>query len=174
MDPRIFFKTIVEPTLQWMAGSPAINVPLSVSGRILVVAVAGQESRWKDRRQIGITSYYPQRVGARSYWQLESTWGGPVAINDVIVKTPRQLASVCGALDIPVDEMALYEACAWNDTLACAMARLNLWQDPAPLPAAGDKEGAWQYYVRNWKPGVPHRSSWDAVYDQSVAAVSAL
>ncbi len=174
MDPRIFFKTIVEPTLQWMDKSPAVSIPNRDSARVLVMATAGQESRWEDRRQNGITHLYPQTVGARSFWQFESTYGGPVAINDVLVSTPRQIAAVCASLNIPVDERSLYEACAWNDTLACAMARLLLWQDPAPLPAVGDKEAAWQYYVRNWKPGAPHRHTWDAIYDQSVAAIPTL
>jgi len=136
-----------------------------------VTAIAGQESGWQHRRQLGIGDYFPQRVGARGYWQFESTWGGPVALNDVMMSTGRQIEAVCAALDIPCDERALYEACAWNDTLACAMARLLLWLHPAPLPAVGDKEGGWQYYLRQWRPGAPHPSAWGARYDAALAAV---
>jgi len=171
MTPETFFVRIVEPCLQYMATSPSIAIPVSDAARVLVLTIAGQESRWKDRRQIGM-SYYPQKIGARGYWQFESTWGGPVAINDVLQSTPRQIETVCSALDIPCDEIALYEACAWNDTLACAMARLLLWSDPAPLPAVGDKDASWKYYERNWRPGAPHPETWPGLYDRARAAIS--
>jgi len=171
MTPENFYARIVNPCLDYMATSPTIAVPRSKAADILVMTIAGQESRWEHRRQIGIGQYYPQSVGARGYWQFESTWGGPVALNDVIQKAPAQLAVVCKMLEIPTDELALYEACAWNDMLACALARLNLWIHPAPLPAVGAKEAAWQYYIAQWKPGAPHRHTWDGYYDQAVAAV---
>lgn len=174
MTPEKFFSGIVNPCLEYMATSPSIAVPRSKAADVLVMTIAGQESGgWMYRRQIGIGQYYPQKVGARGYWQFESTWGGPVALNDVVQKAGVQLAVVCKALDIPTDEHALYEAVAWNDMLACAMARLLLWIHPAPLPAVGAKEAAWQYYVAQWKPGMPHRHTWDGYYDQAVAAVTA-
>ena len=171
MTPENFFSRIVEPTLQYMAASPTIAIPVTDEARVLVMTIPGQESRWKERRQIGIGEYYPQKVGARGYSQFESTWGGPVAIDDVLQSTPRQIAAVCASLDIPCDRHSLYEACAWNDTLSCAMTRLLLWIDPRRLPAVGDKEGAWSYYLRCWRPGAPHRASWDGLYDQSLAAM---
>jgi hypothetical protein len=171
MTPENCFTRIVEPTLQWMAASPSIGIPVTDAARVLVMTIAGQESRWEDRRQIGIGEYYPQKIGARGFWQFESPWFGPVALVDVLLSTPIQIGAVCKYLDIPVDKVSLYEACAWNDMLACAMARLLLWRDPARLPAVGDKEGAWVYYVRNWKPGAPHHDSWSGLYDQSIAAI---
>lgn len=171
MDPKIFYDTIVDPTVKWMAASPTIGIPDNREARVELMAIAGQESRWEARRQIGIGQYYPQSIGARGYWQFESTWGGPVALNDVMQRAPNQLATVCKMLEIPVDELALYEACAWNDTLACALARLLLWIHPAPLPSIGDREGAWQYYLRQWRPGAPHRHTWDAYYDTARAVV---
>lgn len=171
MNPDIFYTRIVAPTLDYMAASPSINVPVSASARVLVMAIAGQESRWAARRQVGLQEYYPQKVGARGYWQCESTWGGPVAINDVLQKTPVQIAAACKALDISCDAHALYEACAWNDTIACIMARLKLWSDPAPLPDYWDKGESWKYYLRNWQPGAPHPESWSGLHDQAMAAV---
>ncbi len=38
-------------------------------------------------------------------------------------------------------------------------ARLLLWTDAKPLPAIGDEQGAWDYYLRNWRPGKPTRTS---------------
>ncbi|CAN5191428.1 hypothetical protein BH10PSE6_BH10PSE6_16850 [soil metagenome] len=159
MTPDIFFSRIVEPTLKWMDASPSISIPLRPGAQVLVMTIAGQESRWKERRQIG--------GPARSYWQFEK--GGGVA--ELFHKTPRYLGTVCAACDVTYDPATVFEAMAWNDMLACAMARLLLWGDPAPLPAVGDKDAAWAYYRRNWRPGAPHPASWSGLYDQAVAAI---
>lgn len=171
MTPSDFLQRIVEPTLVWMSGVMTPIIPVSDKARVMVMTCAGQESNWQHRRQIGIGQYHPQSVGARGYWQFESTWGGPVALNDVTQKTLNQLAVVCKHLEIPGDELTLYEAIAWNDTLACAVARLLLWADPAPLPEVGDKQKSWEYYLRNWRPGVPHPETWSDRYDKSLAAI---
>lgn len=160
MTPVNFFAQVVEPCLQAMA-APGIAIPVTDSARVLVMTIAGQESAWRERRQIG--------GPARSYWQFEH--GGGVA--EVFQKARRQLSVVCAAQDVTCDMPTVFEAMAWNDPLACAMCRLLLWPDPAPLPAVGDREGAWQYYLRNWRPGAPHRETWDGCYDQSMAAMTA-
>lgn len=159
MTPEVFFARIVEPTLQFMATSPGIAIPATDAARVMVMTIAGQESRWKERRQIG--------GPARSYWQFE--FGG--GVSELFQKTRRQLSIVCAAQDVTCDAITVFEAMAWNDTLACSMGRLLLWGDPAALPAVGDKEAGWKYYLRNWRPGAPHRESWDGLYDQSVAAI---
>lgn len=159
MTPETFYSRIVEPTLQYMAGSPSIAIPVTDSARVLVMAIAGQESRWKERRQIG--------GPARSYWQFEE--GGGVA--GLFRVTPRQIGTVCASLDILYDPDVVFEAMAWNDTLACAMARLLLWTDAAPLPAYWDKIAGWQYYERNWRPDAPHPETWSALHDQSMSAI---
>jgi hypothetical protein len=169
MKPVDFYWRVVSPTMKLLSELPGVKMPVSDKATVLVMTIAGQESRWEHRRQIGIGSYHPQKVGARGYWQFESTWGGPVALNDVMQKTPTQLAAVCAHLDVPVDELTLYEALAWNDTLACALARLMLWQDPHPLPEIGNKVAAWDYYIRNWRPGAPHPQTWGDYYDTAVA-----
>ncbi len=55
--------------------------------------------------------------------------------------------------------------------LACAFARLLLFTDPRPLPALGNPQAAWDYYVRNWRPGKPHRDTWDALYAKALATI---
>lgn len=159
MTPAIFFPRIVEPTLQYMAVSPGIAIPASDAARVLVMSIAGQESGWAERRQIG--------GPARSYWQFEQGGG----VSGLFQVTRRQLSVVCAAQDVTCDAATVFEAMAWNDTLACAMARLLVWSDPAPLPAVGDKQGSWDYYQRNWRPGAPHPDAWSGVYDQAVAAI---
>lgn len=159
MTPDAFFARIVEPCLQSMATSPGIAIPVTDAARVLVMTIAGQESRWKERRQIG--------GPARGFWQFE--FGGGVA--EIFQRSRRQLSIVCAAQDVTCDAITVFEAMAWNDPLACAMARLLLWPYPGALPAVGDKEGAWQYYLKVWRPGAPHRESWDGLYDQAVAAM---
>ena len=39
-----------------------------------------------------------------------------------------------------------------GDVLAAGLARLLLWTDPSRLPRLGDADGAWQLYVRTWRP----------------------
>lgn len=159
MTPDSFFTRIVAPTLRWMAESPNLGIPESDSARALVTAIAGQESGWAARRQIG--------GPARSYWQFE-LGGGVAGLFRVL---PRQLGAVCAGYDVPFDAPTVFEAMAWHDGLACAMARLLLWTDPAPLPAYWDKIAGWQYYQRNWRPGRPHPETWSGFHDQSLASI---
>ena len=63
------------------------------------------------------------------------------------------------------------EALATADPLAAAFARLLLWTDPRPIPS-GSPQAAWDYYIRNWRPGKPHRHTWDAFYRQAEQAVA--
>ncbi len=152
-----FLHRLVDPALTF--GFGITQIPVTDKARVLVMTIAGQESHWQYRRQLG--------GPARSYWQFEK-FGGVAGLFSV---TPRQLRAVCDVLDIPYDIGIVYEAMAWNDTLACNMARLLLWSDPAPLPPVGDKAGSWNYYLRLWLPGLPHPETWDARYGQSLSAM---
>ena len=57
-------------------------------------------------------------------------------------------------------------------TLAGAK-RLLLLTDPKPLPVIGDTDGSWEYYLRNWRPGKPHRHTWDDLYGKAFALMEA-
>ena len=159
MTPDKFFTTIIDPTLQLLATT--IALPASAEARVLLLTIAGQESEWRWRRQNG--------GPARGFWQFEK-YGGAA---EVLEKTPSSLRTICDALDIPCEISTLFEAIAWNDVLACTMARLLLWQDASPLPALGDKRATWNYYLRNWRPGAPRPKTWDGYYDRALAAVGA-
>ncbi len=157
--PSAFLREIVDPalsTLSILAGTPSDD-----RARVIVLAIAGQESAWKDRRQRG--------GPARSFWQFEK--GGGVA--QLFKHTPDQLRAVCAALSIPFDQTTVFEAMAWNDDLAGAMARLLLWTDSRPLPQVGDEAGAWNYYLDNWRPGAPHPEAWPGNYGKALAAITA-
>ena len=65
-----------------------------------------------------------------------------------------------------------FSSCNWrierDDVLACGVARLLFFTDPLRLPAVGDTASAWDLYARRtWRPGKPHRQTWDAFHAQA-------
>lgn len=108
---------------------------------------------------------------AHGPWQFE---GGPMsATAQILLHAGAQTAHVCDALGLPCDRQSIYGALATNFVLAAACARLNYWTDAHPLPALGDSQGAWDCYVRNWRPGRPRPEHWHANYAAALAAVEA-
>ena len=78
---------------------------------------------------------------------------------------------VCDAMSIPTDPDTVYEAIAYNDALAYAVARCILLADPKPLPAVGNQDAAWDCYQRNWRPGAPSTVRWAVAYPQAMAVL---
>ena len=165
MNASTFLDNVIFPNAQvfrFVNGDAFPKITVGREAVVMMLAIAGQESDWTDRRQNG--------GPARSWWQFEAAGG----VAEVMDKCPAQLQNVALWLDIPYQRSVLFEAMAWNDALAFAFARLLLWQDPAPLPAMGEEEVAWGYYLRNWRPGMPDRQRWSRVYPQAVAAVRSI
>lgn len=157
MTPATFLARTLNPGLTLLAecGGPA---PTDAA-RVMLLAIAGQESAWSARRQIG--------GPARGYWQFEV--GGGVAGVMTHKATKAPLERVCAALDVPLDRAAVYEAVAWCDPLAAAMARLLVFSDPAPMPV--DADAGWACYLRTWRPGKPHPETWGARWASAGVAV---
>lgn len=132
--------------------------------RVMLLAIGLQESRLTYRRQIG--------GPARGLWQFERG-GGVVGV--LRHKASADLAdSVCAERGVEPTPERVYAALEFDDLLACAFARLLLWTDSRPLPAMNaNPEAAWQYYIRNWRPGKPHRQTWDRFHAEAVDAVRA-
>ncbi len=55
------------------------------------------------------------------------------------------------------------------DVLAASVARLLLWTDPKRLPVIGDASGAWDLYLRTWRPDKPHPRTWAGLYSRAVS-----
>jgi hypothetical protein len=73
---------------------------------------------------------------------------------------------------VPWERLDIWAALEKNDLLALVFARLLLYSDPAAMPAVGDYDEAWKLYaVRTWRPGKPHRDSWNGYYDEARAAL---
>jgi hypothetical protein len=163
MTPAIFYQSIVKPTMAGFLVPLAPTIRDVPESRVLLMTIAGIESNWSARRQIG--------GPARSFWQFEQG-GGVAELLGMIFVAPI-LRAACSQLDIPSDSATIFEAMAWNDSLACTMARLLLWQDPMPLPVLGDTTNGYAYYLRNWRPGAPQGITvWQARYASSMTAMA--
>lgn len=134
---------------------PAFDSP---AGKAMLMAIAMQESRWDERRQIG--------GPARGFWQFE--FGGIRGVLNHKVSQPI-IRSVLDRLDYNYEPATSYAAVEHNDVLAFAYARCLLWTIPDPLPIKGEAEEGWNQYIAGWRPGKPYRASWKAFYDQAWA-----
>lgn len=133
----------------------------SPEAEVMLLAIGLQESRLTHRRQIG--------GPARGLWQFER--GGGVAGVLRHAASREHALSVCDARRVaPVPEQ-VYQRLEHDDVLAAAFARLLLYTDPARLPALGEVGASWDLYLRAWRPGKPHRHTWDALYAQALEAV---
>ena len=143
----------------------------SPEAEVMLLAIGLQESRFQHRRPL--VGSPPRPTGpAKSFWQAELGGGmvsGLLRYHDDRV---RDLAvGLCAVRGVDPSPRAVWDAIERDDVLAAGLARLLLWTDPARLPALGDADGAWQLYVRTWRPGKPHRSTWPALYGQALAEV---
>lgn len=138
------------------------------AARVMMLAIGLQESRFQYRFQ---KTTDPYRKGpARGFWQFER--GGGV-IGVMTHRHTEELAEeICKARGVLFDSSLIHARLEFDDILAACFARLLLWADSKPLPKVdADHEDAWLCYVRNWRPGKPHRSTWDAFHAEARAQV---
>ncbi len=141
--------------------NPALALlPVTMGGddaRVELLAIALQESRLVHRRQM--VGSPPRPVGpAKSFWQGE-LGGGMVRGIRLHPATAAFAAALCAESGVPNTDAAIWNAIEHDDRLAAGRARLLLWSDPGQMPAASDEEGAWQLYLRTWRPGAWSRGS---------------
>lgn len=143
----------------------------SPKAEVMLLAIGLQESRFQHRRQL--VGNPPRPTGpAKSFWQAEQGGGmvhGLLRYHDARV---RDIATgLCVVRGVSPDTLSVWNAIEHDDVLAAGLARLLLWTDPQRLPAIGDAQGAWDLYLRTWRPGKPHRRTWDAFYAQAMKEV---
>jgi hypothetical protein len=157
----------LEPLSQALDLLPdAMSTPEAV---VMLLAIGLQESRLTHRVQIS-----PKAPGgrgpARGLLQFEKAGG---TAGTLAHPTSRYWAvSVCKARGVLPTPHAVWARLETDDVLAFAMGRLYLFTDPKRLPAMGDVQNAWNTYTRVWRPGKPHRHTWDDNYNAALAAVS--
>lgn len=123
----------------------------SAEARAQLLAIAFQETRLLHRRQLF-------NGPARSYYQFEMA-GIAGVLNHRASRAHAQ--RVCERLDVDPTVQNVYQAIEYNDHLATGFARLLLWTSPARLPGADEPERAWNEYIYGWRPGKPHRKTWN-------------
>ena len=153
----------------------AINPALSMlptkmdsdAARVMLLAIGLQESRLKYRYQRTRDPY--TKGPARGLPQFER--GGVAGVMNH--RASREHAeAVCKALGVPFDSTLIHARMEFDDILAMAFARLLLWTDRRPLPGVdASHDEAWDQYIRCWRPGKPHRETWDEFHDQARAQV---
>lgn len=149
------------------AVAPALELLPEVMGtpraEVMLLAIGLQESRLIHRRQIG--------GPARGFWQFEDGRLSGLAGLFTLRSTERHMRALCAARKVEFHRTAVYNQLEHDDVLAAGVARLLLWSDPQALPEIGNAQAAWELYIRTWRPGKPHRGTWDALYAQAVGEV---
>jgi hypothetical protein len=131
---------------------------------VLLWAIGLQESRMKHRYQVLDT---PGRKGpARGLLQFERGGGCKGVLEHPASRF--WMHKVCEARGVKPTAHALWTQLEYDDVLAFAAGRLLLFTDPKPLPRIDDPDGAWRYYIRNWRPGKPHIKTWARFHEQAI------
>lgn len=166
MTPDDFLRTVLKPGIAWCQTVPGWKVPFDDRAQTLMLTIAGQESGLTDRVQFGSGA-------AHGFWQFERAGGVAGVLLNVF--THKLANAACEAYGIaPISQTAVWTrfASAGGDNLAVAFARLLLWSDAHALPALGDADAGWNYYLRNWRPGKPRPNDWPANYQAATNAIS--
>lgn len=138
----------------------------SREARVQMLAMGLQESRLTHRRQI----VAGKPIGpAKGLWQFERGGGCKGVVEHSASR--YWMSRVCAERKVPFNATAIWNAIEFDDVLAAAAARLLLFTDPRKLPAANDAREAWNLYIRTWRPGKPHRQTWDAFHAQAMNSV---
>ncbi len=158
-------RTAINPALAMLP--PAMDTP---EARVMLLAIGLQESRFMYRFQK--VAGHPYIKGpARGFWQFElgtqasrgGVWG--VFLHDA---SRFWLSQLCAKRNVAFRPPEIHAAIELDDVLAAGVARLLLFTDPKRLPAIDDVEGAWGLYAyRTWRPGRPHRHTWDEFHAQA-------
>ncbi len=152
MTPIEIIETAYLPALK------IIGVPDSPQGRVQMLAIGLQESRFQWRRQMG-------NGPAMGFWQFERGGGVRGVLSHVASKAKAK--RLCDERRVNPDEMSVWQALENDDVLAAGFARLLLLTDPRALPDVTNMVGAWDTYIRNWRPSKPHIETWAKCHEQA-------
>ena len=131
---------IVTPVMAHLgATEPRLNTPAAIN---LVTGIGNKES-------LGYT--YIQQIGggpALSPWQMEPASRADLVDRVLAEPANARLAAALVSLEIPGYD--LDAQMVGNLFYACALCRLKVWFDPAPLPGESDAEGLCAAWKRIW------------------------
>lgn len=155
------FMAAVNPAMLLLPGSD------TMPARALMWSIGRQESRMVYRFQKVAGNPYAKGP-ARGLWQFERAGGVAGVLTHP--NTRADALKLCTARDVMPTPQAVHPRLEFDDVLAAGFARLLLRSDPRPLPALdASPDATWDYYLRNWRPGKPHRASWDEYHAEAVS-----
>jgi hypothetical protein len=128
---------------------------------VIPAAYSLQESKFRFRRQV--------KGPARGFWQFEVAGVRAVLEHDRC-QVPISRALIALRYDYTLEADVLQPILEHHDVLACCFARCLLWASPKALPTAAS--AAWKLYLSSWRPGKPHRDTWDANHATAWSLVS--
>lgn len=142
----------IKPALR-IIGNPRMDSPQAL---VQMLTTASQESKLQARRQLIAVVRDGRKVivpegPAKGFWQNER--GGGVAGTMRHPASKDYLQFLCQQRNVDFTSQAIWDAIETDDILAAGQSRLLYWTDPKPMPQIGDVEGAWQLYLRTWRPG---------------------
>lgn len=152
--PASLLRDVIVPALAQMPATYDSN-----RARCMLTAIGFQEgeallasSKPNLLRRQG--AHVDQLGPARGFWQFELP-----GVREVLTHyaTDDTAAMLVNAAKAPRESRALHVFLErpTSDLLACQLARLLLFTDPAPLPDTklGEEAVAFGYYLRRWRPG---------------------
>lgn len=169
---------------------PTVAWPLEAT--VLIAAICQQESDGQNVQQTsaGPAKGYPQFEVEAIRELLENRASSAAAIRAIRAsgilgdtnENQSHLGDVSGPSNVsggedggvPLDSASRLAAVVWTKflnfpALQIALARLMLWDNPKPLPALGDCNGAWTYYNETWRPGRPRPDAWPVNYREALS-----
>lgn len=144
----------------------------SARARVLLIAIAAQESNLEHRDQLESPGGRDLRDGpALGLVQFElgtrTSRGGVWGVM-LHAASREPLRRACEAAGVPFEARAIWLRLEHDDALAFAVGRFLLLTDPRPLPNVGEVWPSWDYYIRNWRPGKPHPDRWPRGYNRAL------
>lgn len=136
--------------------------------RVMLLAIGQQESGFMARVQKLAGG---GRGPAHGFWQMER--GGGVLGVLTHPATKFIAAEICEKRGVAPNSQDVWDALEHDDVLAAVFARLLLWTDRLQLPAVGNVAGAWDLYLRTWRPGKPRLETWGECHAQARGQVVA-
>ena len=160
------------PAIVQAVGDALALLPAQMDGpqaHVMLYAIGLQESRFEHRRQL--VGNPPRPTGpAKGFWQFERLGGCKGVVSHPASR--YWMAQVCAARGTPFNATAIWHDIETDDVLAAALARLLLFTDPRRLPEVGDAKGAYNLYIRTWRPGKPKPNTWPDLYAQAQRVVN--
>jgi hypothetical protein len=134
----------------------------TIDAKAMLLAIGFQESRFSHRHQV--------KGPAHGFYQFEKLGGIKGVLTHRVTAEP--IRRVCQGLCYQPSVDGCYLAVEHNDVLATCFARLLLWTLPSSLPSREESVEGWNQYLECWRPGKPHRETWDANYARAWAMVT--